>query len=74
MASFLFIFLSLAECVLVGRLGSSEVKESKDEGRENEGMVMKNVSVDILNKLEGTLRNMAIGGISHTLSSCAVIL
>lgn len=73
MTSFLFIFLSLAECVLVERLGSSEVKESKDEGQENEGLVMENLSVGILNKLEGTLSKMTIIGISHTMSSRAVI-
>ena len=41
MTSFLFIFLSLAECVLVERLGTAGGKESKIEGLENEGLVIK---------------------------------
>ena len=47
MTSFLFIFLSLAECVMVERLGTSGRKESKDEGHQNEGLVMINFSVII---------------------------
>ena len=47
MTSFLFIFLSLAECVMVERLGTSGGKESKDEGHQNEGLVMINLLVII---------------------------
>jgi len=41
MMSFLFIFLSLTECVLVERLGTAGGKERKIEGLENEGLVIK---------------------------------
>jgi len=41
MTSFLFIFLSLAECVLVERLGTAAGKESKIERLENEGLAIK---------------------------------
>lgn len=41
MTSFLFIFLSLVECVLVERLANDKKKvEIKEEGIDNEGLVI----------------------------------
>lgn len=41
MTSFLFIFLSLVECVLVERLASKmKESEAKEKGLENEGLVI----------------------------------
>ena len=42
MTSFLFIFLSLVECVLVERLANEKQnEENKEEGIHNEGLVMR---------------------------------
>ncbi|XP_068716657.1 gamma-aminobutyric acid receptor subunit gamma-2-like [Montipora capricornis] len=38
MTSFLFIFLSLLECILVERLLTSKAKENKDVGQDNQGL------------------------------------
>ncbi|XP_078347220.1 gamma-aminobutyric acid receptor subunit beta-2-like isoform X2 [Oculina patagonica] len=67
MTSFLFIFLSLVECVLVERLASKEkMKESEEQGLENEGMSIS--SRLSLSKLEPNEPNFRRNSKSVTIS------
>ncbi|XP_068672886.1 gamma-aminobutyric acid receptor subunit alpha-6-like [Montipora foliosa] len=54
MTSFLFIFLSLLECIVVERLLTSKARESEDEGHDNKGLDTS--SEFSLNNLDLTVR------------------